>query len=146
MSEVPLYHISASFPSAASGASSSSAPLPPAGGVPQDHNLHGHLAHKKTPTPLGPPWDPRHMPPVGSEGGGCFLISEVPLYIPAAPGIRKRSATGVPRSQESASSWDPAVGLCLAPYGGPRGRRRFLKSEVPLHSELPRLKPLQPRK
>ena len=25
-----------------------------------------YLAHKKTPTPLGPPFDPRHMPTAGS--------------------------------------------------------------------------------
>jgi hypothetical protein len=28
--------------------------------------VQGYLAHKKTPTPLGPPEDPRHMPAVGS--------------------------------------------------------------------------------
>ena len=28
--------------------------------------LQGYLAHRKTPTPLGPPWDPRHRPTVGS--------------------------------------------------------------------------------
>ena len=26
----------------------------------------GYLAHQKTPTPLGPPWDPRHKPTVWS--------------------------------------------------------------------------------
>ena len=26
----------------------------------------GHLARKKQPPPLGPPWDPRHIPTVGS--------------------------------------------------------------------------------
>jgi hypothetical protein len=26
----------------------------------------------------------------------------------------------------------PTVGLCLGPYGGPRGRGQFLMSEVPL--------------
>ena len=30
-------------------------------------------------------------------------------------------ATGVPRSSESASLEDPTVGICLGPYGGPRG-------------------------
>ena len=29
-------------------------------------HLQGYLAHKKTPTPLGPPWDPRYWPTVGS--------------------------------------------------------------------------------
>ena len=33
------------------------------------HTLQGYLAHKKTPTPPGPPKDPRHRPTVGSEGG-----------------------------------------------------------------------------
>ena len=28
--------------------------------------LQGYLAHQKTPTPLGPPSDPRHRPTVGS--------------------------------------------------------------------------------
>jgi hypothetical protein len=27
---------------------------------------HGYLAHKKTPAPTGPPWDPTHKPTVGS--------------------------------------------------------------------------------
>ena len=30
--------------------------------------LQGSLAHKKTPTPLGTPYDPRHRPTVGSQG------------------------------------------------------------------------------
>ena len=33
---------------------------------------------------------------------------------------RERSATGVPRSQETAPPQDPRVGLCLGPYGGPK--------------------------
>ena len=28
--------------------------------------VQGYLAHKKTPTPLGLPWDPRHEPTAGS--------------------------------------------------------------------------------
>ena len=28
--------------------------------------VQGYLAHKKTPTPLGQPYDPRHSPSVGS--------------------------------------------------------------------------------
>ena len=31
--------------------------------------IQGYLAHKKTPTPLGPPQDPMHSPTVGSCGG-----------------------------------------------------------------------------
>ena len=30
--------------------------------------VQGYLAHKKSPTPLGPPKDPAHMPTVGSYG------------------------------------------------------------------------------
>ena len=33
------------------------------------YNIQGYLAHKKTPTPLGHPQDPRHTPAVGSWGG-----------------------------------------------------------------------------
>ena len=40
--------------------------------------------------------------------------------------------TGVPRSQENASPQDPTVGLCLGPYGGPRGGGVFFTSEVSL--------------
>ena len=29
-------------------------------------DLQGYLAHKKTPTPLCPPYDPRHRPTAGS--------------------------------------------------------------------------------
>ena len=29
--------------------------------------------------------------------------------------------TGVPRAQQTASPQDPTAGLCLGPYGGPRG-------------------------
>jgi len=34
--------------------------------------------------------------------------------------------TGVPRLQETASPWDPTVGPCLGPYGGPGGVGVFL--------------------
>ena len=49
--------------------------LPPSDGVRGcraqhvDVHLQGYLAHKKMPTPLGPPTDPRHRPTVGSYGG-----------------------------------------------------------------------------
>ena len=33
---------------------------------PSCNSVQGYLAHKKTPTPLRPPWDPRHRPTVGS--------------------------------------------------------------------------------
>ena len=35
-------------------------------------------------------------------------------------------STGVIRSEGTASSQDPTVGLCLGPYGGPRGGSSFL--------------------
>ena len=34
----------------------------------EEESLQGYLAHKKMPTPLGPPYDPRHRPTVGSLG------------------------------------------------------------------------------
>ena len=64
-SEVPVYHIPASFINTVSGPSPSSALFPSAGGVPPDHKLQGHLAHEKMPTPKGP-HDPRHGRAVGS--------------------------------------------------------------------------------
>ena len=39
-----------------------------------------HHAHKKQPPPLGPPYDPRYSPTVGSYGG-VFLMSEVPPWL-----------------------------------------------------------------
>ena len=45
------------------------------------NGVQGYLAHKKTPLPLGLPWDPRRSPAVGSYGV-AFLISEVLLYAP----------------------------------------------------------------
>ena len=41
--------------------------------------------------------------------------------------------TGVPRSEETAPHSDPTVGMCLGPYGGPRGGGLCLMSEVPLN-------------
>ena len=43
--------------------------------------LKGHLAHKKTPPPLGPPQEPRYSP---GPRRGLFLMSEVPLYANSA--------------------------------------------------------------
>ena len=45
----------------------------------RDARLQGYLAHKKQLPTLGPPYDPRHSPTVGSYGGGG-LMSEVSLY------------------------------------------------------------------
>ena len=41
--------------------------------------LQGYLANKKTPTPLGPPLDPRHRPTVGSLGGAVSYDRGTPL-------------------------------------------------------------------
>ena len=64
---------------------------------------------------------------------GVAFAFPIPL-IPAAPcekGVQifgfavsrypfsGRGGTGVPRSQETAPTWDSTVGLCLGPYGGP---------------------------
>ena len=46
--------------------------------------------------------------------------------------VDSAGATGIPCSCESASSQDHTVGLCLGPYGGPRGGQ-FLMSEVALY-------------
>ena len=52
-------------------------------------------------------------------------MSEIPLYmytkhrkLPACSG----PLTGVPRSQENAPPQVPTAGLCVGPYGGPRGK------------------------
>jgi hypothetical protein len=45
-----------------------------------------------------------------------------------------RPSPGVLRSQETTSSWDHTVGLCLGPYGGPGVGGQFVMSEAPLHN------------
>ena len=53
---------------------------------------------------------------------GRLSLTPRPLGIqPRILGLSWTTPTGVPRSQETASRWDPTVGLCLGPYGGPRG-------------------------
>ena len=42
--------------------------------------------------------------------------------------------TGVPRSRETATTYDPTVGLCPGPYDDPRWGVRPLMSEVPLYA------------
>jgi len=42
--------------------------------------LQGCLAHKKTPTPLGTPWEPRHGPTVGSYGGAFSNERGTPVH------------------------------------------------------------------
>jgi len=37
-------------------------------------HVKGYLAHETTPTPLGPPQDPRHRPTVGSSGGASSYV------------------------------------------------------------------------
>ena len=51
------------------------------------------------------------------------------LHVRFAVGGRGSRVTGVPRSAEAAPPWDPTVGLCLGPYGGPGGGA-FPMSEV----------------
>ena len=43
--------------------------------------------------------------------------------------------TGVPRSLETVPTYEPTVGLCLEPYGGPRDFF-FLMSEVALYKTV----------
>ena len=42
-------------------------------------SLQGYLAHKKAPTPLGPPWDPRPSPTAGSWGGAVSYERGTPV-------------------------------------------------------------------
>ena len=41
--------------------------------------LQGYLAHKKMPTLLGPPLDPRHRSTVGSQGGAFSYERGTPV-------------------------------------------------------------------
>ena len=61
---------------------------------------------------------------------GCVLSHSPPLIShPSSP--HQPSLTGLTRLQETTPPYDPTVGL--RPYGGLRGRRQFLMSEVPLY-------------
>ena len=54
----------------------------------QSLSLQGYLAHKKTLTPLGPPYDPTHRPTVGSYEG-LFCYERGSLSIPPSLGLYK---------------------------------------------------------
>ena len=43
--------------------------------------IQGYLAHKKQPTPLGPPLEPRRGPTVGSYGGAVSYEHGTPVYM-----------------------------------------------------------------
>ena len=47
------------------------------------------------------------------------------------------SPTGVPRSLETVSPSDPAVGLCLGPYGGPGGGSISYERGTPVLDSIP---------
>ena len=51
--------------------------------------IQGYLAHKKTPTPLGPPQDPRHRPTLGSYGGAfsCAVGALIAQDLGLQPGV-----------------------------------------------------------
>ena len=56
--------------------------------------IQGYLAHKKTPTPLGPPYDPRHGPTVGSYGVAVSCERGTPVHQrigPLSPETRARA-------------------------------------------------------
>ena len=42
--------------------------------------LQGYLAHKKQRLPLGPPYDPRHSPTAGSQGGVVSYERDTPVW------------------------------------------------------------------
>ena len=78
---------------------------------PRPQTLQGYLAYKKTPTPLGPPQDPRHRPTAGSLGGAFSYERGTPV-----------SPTGVTRSQRHTPplgwSYAPRTSPTAGPYGG----------------------------
>jgi len=90
----------------------------------------GHLAHKKQPPlmnlQLG--FEMGHM--LVPRGGGAVFVGVNSCACQVQEGHRlqgylahKEPITGAPRSQETTSSADPTVGLCIGPYVGPRGGR-----------------------
>ena len=54
----------------------------------------GYLAHEKTPTPLGPPEDCRHMPTEGSWGGAIPYERGTPVLDVGFQACLSRSALG----------------------------------------------------
>ena len=62
------------------------------------HLLQGYLAHKKHPTPLGPPQVPRHRATVGSYGGGVYHERGTPAQCCAVnfPGVVHSQNPGWP--------------------------------------------------
>ena len=89
--------------------------------------VHGYLAHTKTPSPLGPyskPW-PRTL--CKSEGGGHFLMREVLMYRCTcsvardgvdAEGVDAYRGTSLIRNTPPVG---PSIALCIGTYGDPRG-------------------------
>ena len=59
----------------------------------------GHLAHKKPPCPLRPPWEPRHGPTVGSSGVAVSHARDTP----AGPAFTQPSRTEGLESSRQAS-------------------------------------------
>ena len=53
--------------------------------------LQGYLARKKMPIPLGRPWEPRHRPTVGFQGGAFSYERGTPSPVKR---MRKCSAKG----------------------------------------------------
>ena len=52
------------------------------GPSPRVRRLHGFFAHKKPPHPLGPQWEPRHGPTVGSYGVAVSYKRGTPVALP----------------------------------------------------------------
>ena len=60
--------------------------------------LQGYLAHKKPPPPLGPPWETRHGPTVGSNGVAFSYQRGTPvqvLVLPGQPRLVSRARVGL---------------------------------------------------
>ena len=82
--------------------------------------LQRNLAHEKTPTPLGPPWDP---------SGVRFLVREVPLY-----GRDNRATSGLEACGFKGSG-DTSTCRPTSPYSGRDCVRPLRSSYTRLHPQ-----------
>jgi hypothetical protein len=67
--------------------------------------VQGYLAHEKTPTPLGPPEDPRHRPTVGSLPGAVSHERGTPVVLfPGRCGSPRKAALFTERGTPAVNS------------------------------------------